>query len=97
MRENYTWATDCGPVVGEIKHGKRYINGNVSVEKYDEDMSKLNKKIDDLEEQQNIRANQLAETMNTMMREEAEMRSDIRSLQTTTDKIDRYCTLVKGN
>lgn len=48
MRENYTWATDCGPVVGEIKNGKRYPNGAVPAEDYAKDMAAVNTAIENL-------------------------------------------------
>lgn len=86
MRENYTWTTDCGPVIGEIKHGKRYINGNVSEEQYEKDMAAVENRFENLDGK-----------ITTALREESEMRSDIRNLQTTTDKVDSYFTLVKGD
>ena len=50
MRENYTWATDCGPVVGEIKNGKRYPNGAVPAEDYAKDMAAVSENINAVKE-----------------------------------------------
>lgn len=41
MRKDVMWNTDCGPIVGEIKHGKRYENGNVTEKQYSQDKDNL--------------------------------------------------------
>lgn len=41
MRNNYTWATDCGPIIGEIRHGKRYPDGSVSADDFEEEISAI--------------------------------------------------------
>lgn len=39
MRNDVLYATDGGPIVGKIKHGKRYDSGMVSAEQYSQDMA----------------------------------------------------------
>lgn len=39
MRNDIMWATSGGPIIGEIRHGKRYDSGNVTSEKYAADMA----------------------------------------------------------
>ena len=45
MRDNYNWTTECGPVIGEIKHDRRYTNGDVSLCQYDKDMAHVNENL----------------------------------------------------
>lgn len=42
---NTEWATEGGPVVGHIYHGKKYRDGNVSAEQYEEDIRKIENEI----------------------------------------------------
>ena len=46
---NTDWDSGCcGPVIGEIRHGKKIPYGMVSQEEYDVDKQKVNKAIDDI-------------------------------------------------
>lgn len=45
MRESTMWATEGGPIVGEIRNGKKYPFGTVSATQYEEDMAALNAEI----------------------------------------------------
>ena len=48
MRESTMWATQGGPIIGEIKNGKKYPFGTVSATQYEEDMAALNTEISGL-------------------------------------------------
>ena len=48
MRESTMWATQGGPIVGEIRNGKKYPFGTVSATQYEEDMAALNTEISGL-------------------------------------------------
>ena len=48
MRESTMWATNGGPIIGEIKNGKKYPFGTVSATQYEEDMATLNTEISGL-------------------------------------------------
>lgn len=48
MRESTLWATQGGPIIGEIKNGKKYPFGTVSATQYEEDMAALNTEISGL-------------------------------------------------
>ena len=48
MREITMWATQGGPIVGEIRNGKKYPFGTVSATQYEEDMAALNTEISGL-------------------------------------------------
>lgn len=48
MRESTMWATNGGPIVGEIRNGKKYPFGTVSATQYEEDMAALNSEISGL-------------------------------------------------
>ena len=45
MRESTLWATQGGPIVGEIKNGKKYPFGTVPATEYDADMQALRTEI----------------------------------------------------
>lgn len=45
MRNDVMWAVNGGPIVGEIKHGKRYDSGSVSAEQYAEDWENITEKM----------------------------------------------------
>lgn len=48
MRESTIWATQGGPIVGEIKNGKKYPFGTVPATEYDADMQALRTEISGL-------------------------------------------------
>ena len=48
MRESTMWATEGGPIVGEIRHGKKYPFGTVTMAKFDEQIAEINARIDGL-------------------------------------------------
>ena len=48
MRESTMWATEGGPIVGEIRNGKKYPFGTVSATQYEADMAALNTEISGL-------------------------------------------------
>lgn len=48
MRESTLWASQGGPIIGEIKNGKKYPFGTVSATQYEEDMAALNTEISGL-------------------------------------------------
>lgn len=48
MRESTMWATQGGPIIGEIKNGKKYPFGTVSATQYEEEMAALNTEISGL-------------------------------------------------
>ena len=48
MRESTMWATNGGPIVGEIRNGKKYPFGTVSATQYEADMAALNTEISGL-------------------------------------------------
>lgn len=48
MRESTMWATQGGPIIGEIRNGKKYPFGTVSATQYEEDMAALNTEISGL-------------------------------------------------
>ena len=48
MRESTMWATSGGPIIGEIRNGKKYPFGTVSATQYEEDMAALNADISGL-------------------------------------------------
>lgn len=48
MRESTMWASQGGPIIGEIKNGKKYPFGTVSATQYEEDMAALNTEISGL-------------------------------------------------
>ena len=48
MRESTMWATEGGPIVGEIRNGKKYPFGTVSATQYEADMAALNTDISGL-------------------------------------------------
>ena len=48
MRESTMWATQGGPIIGEIRNGKKYPFGTVSATQYEEDMAALNAEISGL-------------------------------------------------
>ena len=48
MRESTMWATQGGPIIGEIRNGKKYPFGTVSATQYDEDMAALHAEISGL-------------------------------------------------
>lgn len=48
MRESTMWATQGGPIIGEIKNGKKYPFGTVPATQYEEDMAALNTEISGL-------------------------------------------------
>lgn len=45
MRESTMWATEGGPIIGEIKNGKKYPFGTVPATEYDADMQALRTEI----------------------------------------------------
>ena len=48
MRESTMWATNGGPIIGEIRNGKKYPFGTVSADQYEADMAALNTEISGL-------------------------------------------------
>lgn len=48
MRESTMWATQGGPIIGEIRHGKKYPFGTVTMAKFDEQIAEINERIDGL-------------------------------------------------
>lgn len=48
MRNSTMWATQGGPIIGEIKNGKKYPFGTVAATQYEEDMAALNTEISGL-------------------------------------------------
>lgn len=48
MRNSTMWATQGGPIIGEIKNGKKYPFGTVAGTQYDEDMAALHTEISGL-------------------------------------------------
>ena len=48
MRESVMWATQGGPIIGEIRHGKKYPFGTVTMAKFDEQIAEINERIDGL-------------------------------------------------
>lgn len=48
MRNDVMWAVQGGPIVGDIKHGKRYDSGNITDEQYAADMAAVNTQLEEL-------------------------------------------------
>ena len=48
MRESTMWASQGGPIIGEIRHGKKYPFGTVTMAKFDEQIAEINERIDGL-------------------------------------------------
>ena len=48
MRESTMWATEGGPIIGEIRNGKKYPFGTVSATQYEADMAAMNTEISGL-------------------------------------------------
>lgn len=42
---NVSWATECGPVIGEIKGGKKYPYGTVSAEQYEAEIADIESRL----------------------------------------------------
>ena len=45
MRESVMWASEGGPIIGQIKHGKKYPFGTVPAEQYESDMDQVNERV----------------------------------------------------
>lgn len=48
MRESVMWASEGGPIIGQIRHGKKYPFGTVPAAEYEADMDQLQDRITDL-------------------------------------------------
>lgn len=80
MRNDVMWATDGGPIVGQIKHGKRYDSGNVTEEKYEAGKAEMDEKLAGLQQaviEMNGTVNQISNSLATL---EAQYRTDVPGL-----------------
>ena len=69
MRNDVMWAVNGGPIIGEIRHGKRYDSGSVSAEQYAEDMQEYDDKILALQQavsECNATANQITNNLTNL-------------------------------
>lgn len=48
MRESTMWATNGGPIIGEIKNGKKYPFGTVPASQYEDDQQIINARLSEL-------------------------------------------------
>lgn len=80
MRNDVMWATDGGPIIGQIKHGKRYDSGSVSEDKYEVGKAEIDEKLIGLQQAVIEMNGTVGQITNSLVTLEAQYRTTVPGL-----------------
>ena len=80
---NVEWASECGPVIGEIRNGKKYLYGCVTAEQYEQDMHNIE-----------INLSGIAQSVSDIKGQMAAVKSDINTINVKVDNTSEVIRLI---